>query len=77
MHSIKIGSLVKIPKNLSHVTHALWFNSQKILHKENYLIGTWYPSDIALVVEIDKFSIKIFTFRTSGWIKKEYCEIIQ
>ena len=72
---IKIGSLVKIPKNLSHTTHSLWSNSQKIL-ETNHLIGTWYPSDIALVIETNEFSVKIFTSRSSGWIKKEYCEII-
>ena len=60
---IKIGSLVKIPKNLSHTTHSLWSNSQKIL-ETNHLIET------------NEFSVKIFTSRSSGWIKKEYCEII-
>ena len=68
---IKIGSLVRIPKNLSHITHSLWSNSQKFI-----LIGTWYPNDIALVVEANEYNVKIFTARSSGWIRKEYCEII-
>ena len=76
MHSIKIGNLVRIPKNLSYASHSLWSNSQKNLHETNHLIGTWYPSDIALVIETNEFSVKIFTSRSSGWIKKEYCEII-
>ena len=74
---IKIGDLVRIPKNLSHITHSLWLNSQKIAHETNYLSGTWYPNDIALVVEANEYNVKIFTARSSGWIRKEYCEIIK
>jgi len=74
---IKIGNLVRIPKNLSHITHSLWLNSQKITHLPNYLSGTWYPNDIALVIEANEYNVKIFTARSSGWIRKEYCEIIK